>query len=55
MRQDLGRDPTAGLSEELGRMAQEPLLPIEKQLIVGSLLLGAVLLAILLWASYTFF
>ncbi len=34
---------------------REPLLPVEKQLIAGSLLLGAVLLGVLLWVSHTYF
>jgi hypothetical protein len=33
----------------------EPLLPIEKKLIVGSLLLGLALLGVLLWVSHTYF
>ena len=32
-------------------MQTEPLLPIEKRLIAGSLILGVVLLAILLWTG----
>jgi len=43
------------VSEELGAIPYEPLLPIEKKLIVWSLVLGVVLLLILIWASYTFF
>ena len=35
-------------------MEAEPLLPVEKKLITGSLLLGAVLLGILLWLSSLF-
>jgi hypothetical protein len=42
-------------AEEMARIPWEPLLPVEKKLIVGSLLLGAVLLALLLWISETFF
>ena len=49
------RDPTAGLNEEMERIPHEPLLPVEKQLIAGSLVLGVLLLGILLWVSYTFF
>ena len=41
--------------EELRAAADEPLLPIEKKLIVYSLMLGAGLLALLAWISYTFF
>jgi hypothetical protein len=35
------------IGEELRRMNAEPLLPVEKKLIAGSLILGVVLLAIL--------
>ncbi len=45
----------ARLAEELKKMEYEPLLPVEKQLIGWSIGLGAVLLAILVWVSYTFF
>jgi hypothetical protein len=43
------------LSEELEKMEYEPLLPIEKKLIAWSLILGVVLLAVLVFISYTFF
>ena len=43
------------LSEELKKMEWEPLLPVEKKLIGWSIGLGAVLLGILVWVSYTFF
>jgi polyferredoxin len=45
------------LSEELKKMEAEyePLLPIEKKLIVWSLGLGIILLVVLVWVSYTFF
>ena len=36
-------------------MEYEPLLPIEKKLIAGSLVLGVVLLGLLLWVSRVFF
>ena len=39
----------------LRQMEVEPLLPIEKQLIAWSLVVGAGLLGILLWISHTFF
>lgn len=42
-------------SEELKKMEHEPLLPVEKKLIAGSLLLGAVLLGLLIWISNKFF
>ena len=43
------------LAEELERMAQEPLLPIEKKLIIWSLVLGVALIVILVWISHRFF
>jgi len=42
-------------SAELEKMEYEPLLPVEKKLIVWSLILGVVLLGILIVVSYTFF
>jgi hypothetical protein len=39
----------------MARIPYEPLLPAEKKLIVGSLLLGLVLLGVLLWVSATYF
>ena len=45
----------AGMRRELTTLSDEPLLPIEKQLIAGSLILGVVLLGFLVWASATFF
>jgi hypothetical protein len=43
------------LARELEAIPYEPLLPIEKKLIVWCLVLGIVLLGLLLWASATFF
>jgi hypothetical protein len=43
------------LADELKKMEYEPLLPVEKKLIAGSIGLGIVLLAFLVWVSYTFF
>jgi hypothetical protein len=43
------------ISEELQRMKDEPLLPIEKKLVAWSLALGIVLLAVLLWANKLLF
>jgi hypothetical protein len=43
------------LAQELDAIPYEPLLPIEKMLIVWCLGLGIVLLGLLLWASATFF
>jgi hypothetical protein len=45
----------ASLRREMMTLSEEPLLPIEKQLIAGSLILGVVLLGLLVWASATFF
>ena len=42
-------------AEEMAHIPYEPLLPVEKKLIVGSLLLGVVLLGLLLWISATYF
>jgi hypothetical protein len=42
-------------SEELSKMEHEPLRPVEKKLIVGSLLIGVVLLGLLIWMSNTLF
>jgi len=41
--------------DELKKMEHEPLLPVEKKLIAGSLILGVVLLVLLLWVSRVFF
>ena len=43
------------LADEMEKMEYEPLLPVEKKLIVWSLALGVVLLGLLTWVSYTFF
>ncbi len=39
------------IRDELQRMPYEPLLPVERKLILGSLILGAVLLVLLLWTT----
>ena len=44
-------DVRQGLEE----IPDEPLLPVEKKLIVWSLVLGVLLLALLAWVSYTYF
>ncbi len=49
-----GRDK-ASLAGEMEKMEYEPLLPIEKKLILWSIGLGVVLLVLLTWVSYTFF
>ena len=43
------------ISEELKKMEVEPFLPVEKKLIVWSVILGIALLVILVWASHTLF
>ena len=43
------------LSEELEKMPYEPLLPIEKKLILWSILLGLFLLGILMWVNQALF
>jgi hypothetical protein len=43
------------LAEELKKLAEEPLLPVEKQLVAWSIGLGVVLLGVLVWLSRTFF
>ncbi len=42
-------------AEEIARIPYEPLLPAEKWLITGSLLLGLALLGLLLWLSSVYF
>lgn len=46
---------TAETAAELAKVQAEPLLPVEKALIAGSLILGVVLLGILYWVSQTYF
>jgi hypothetical protein len=43
------------LAEEIQKMEEEELLPVEKKLIGWSIGLGIALLGILVWISYTFF
>ncbi|MEW5796230.1 MAG: hypothetical protein AB1772_07690 [Candidatus Zixiibacteriota bacterium] len=43
------------LVDELQKMAYEPLLPVEKRMIVWSIALGVALIGILVWVSRTFF
>ena len=45
----------SSLADELAKMECEPLLPIEKKLIVYSLIHGVGLLVVLAWVSLTFF
>jgi hypothetical protein len=49
------RDAEPKIADELAAIPYEPLLPIEKKLIVWSLIIGILLLAILVWMSATFF
>jgi hypothetical protein len=51
----LTRAYQGGSTEEEVAEGWHPLLPAEKKLIVYSLILAAVLLVVLIWASYTFF
>jgi len=43
------------IKRELDAVPDEPLLPVEKKLIAGSLVLGIVLLGLLAWLSAAFF
>lgn len=43
------------LKREMEQMGYEPLLKVEKSLILWSLLSGAVLMVVLVWVSYTLF
>ncbi len=43
------------VAEEMKKLTEEPLLPVEKKLIAWSVGLGVVLLALLVWISRTFF
>lgn len=43
------------LADEIKKMEYEPLLPVEKRLIIWSISLGIILLGLLTWVSYTFF
>ncbi len=45
----------AKLIDELQKMEYEPLLPVEKKLIVWSIAIGVVSLGFLWWISVTFF
>ena len=49
------RPTDAEMARELAQIKAEPLLPVEKWLIGGSLALGAILLGVLLWISKTYF
>jgi len=47
--------PEPKLADELKKMEHEPLLPIEKKLILWSVLIGILSLAVLVWVSHTYF
>jgi hypothetical protein len=42
-------------AQQMAEIPYEPLLPVEKKLIAGSLILGVALLGLLLWLSATYF
>ena len=46
---------TPSTAEELAKIPYEPLMDVEKKLIVYSLVLGVVLLVLLVWISNAFF
>jgi len=48
-------DEALDLAQEMAAIPDEPLLPVEKKLIAGSLLLGVVLLGVLYWLSQLLF
>jgi hypothetical protein len=43
------------IAQELAKMQHEELLPVEKKLILASLLTGVILLALLMWLSKALF
>jgi hypothetical protein len=49
------QEPQPDFVREMAAIPDEPLLPVEKKLIAGSLILGAVLLGLLLWLSQLWF
>ena len=51
----VGQPMEAKLIDELQKMEYEPLLPVEKKLIVWSIGIGVVSLGFLYWLSVTFF
>jgi hypothetical protein len=48
-------DVDPDLAREMAAIPDEPLLPVEKKLIAGSLLLGLLLLGVLYWLSQILF
>jgi hypothetical protein len=51
MTEPTNSNESADLAREMAAIPDEPLLPVEKKLIAGSLLLGLVLLGVLYWLS----
>ncbi len=49
------KDEEPNLAEELEKMGYEPILPVERKLVIGSIVLGLVLILLLMWVSRTFF
>jgi hypothetical protein len=45
----------ARLADELAHIPEEPFLPVERALVIGSLVLGVLLLGLLWWISSTQF
>lgn len=43
------------VADEMAQIPYEPFEPVERKLVTWSLALGALLLAVLVWISYTFF
>jgi hypothetical protein len=43
------------VADEMAQIPYEPFMPVEKKLVAWSLGLGAVLLVVLVWLSYSFF
>lgn len=43
------------VAEELEKMDYEPILPVERKLVIGSVVLGLCLILLLMWVSRTFF
>ncbi len=43
------------VADEMAQIPYEPFAPVERKLVTWSLVLGAILLVLLVWMSYTFF
>jgi hypothetical protein len=56
MAEELSREQAeAQLAEEMAQQPVEPFLPVERALVIGSLVLGVLLLGLLWWISTTQF